>query len=242
MPTLTKARIGGNVVDAVGRDLAERLVLEVVHFHAAGIALRPPVAAGVAVVADQLLFLRVHGNDGLAARLSREDLGVDVFELGVAIGVAGALVRFPVDLPRETDLDEQLAHAVGADRVPHGDKRGRKLVEAFRHPKQRADRIAQRRRLDETPEIIEQRRVCFRQRSRAAAFPTNSAVSKRRPIKVLQSTPDGAARQSRDARQPTPDHPIRRRAPRSRQTAGDRARLVSNRPLPSVAESPASQS
>jgi hypothetical protein len=87
-PRLTKARIGGNIIDAVGRDLAELLVLEVVHFHAFGIALRLPVAASVAIIADQLLFLRVHGNDGLAGRLSRKNFGVDVFELGVAIGVA----------------------------------------------------------------------------------------------------------------------------------------------------------
>ena len=93
------ARIGGNLRDAVGHDLAERLVLEVVHLHAFGVALWPPVAAGVAVIADQLLFLRIHGNDGLAGRLGREDLGVDGFELGVAIEVAGALVGFPVDLP-----------------------------------------------------------------------------------------------------------------------------------------------
>ena len=63
-----------------------------------------------------------------------------------------AFVGFPVDLPRETDLGEQLAHAVGADRVAHGDKRAQ-LVEALRHPQQRADRIAQRRRLDEALEI-----------------------------------------------------------------------------------------
>jgi hypothetical protein len=99
MPRLTKARIGGNIIDAVRRDLAKRLVLEVVRFHAFGIALRPPVAAGVAIIADQFLFLGVHGNNGLTGRLSRKHFGVDGFELSVAIGVAGALIGFPVDLP-----------------------------------------------------------------------------------------------------------------------------------------------
>jgi len=69
-----------------------------VHLDACGIALRPPVAAGVAVVADQFLFLRIHGNDRLPGRLGRKDLGVDVFELGVAVGMTRALVGFPVDL------------------------------------------------------------------------------------------------------------------------------------------------
>jgi len=83
--------------------------------------------------------------------------------------------------------------------MAHGDKRRRQLVEALRHPQERADRIAQRRRFDKTLEIVEQRRVRFRQGSRAAAFPANSAGSKRRRIEVLQSPPDGAARQPRDA-------------------------------------------
>src|SRR5208282_1225493 len=51
-------RISGNIVNAIGRDLAELLVLEVVHFHAFGFTLRPPVAAGVAVIADQFLCNR----------------------------------------------------------------------------------------------------------------------------------------------------------------------------------------
>ncbi len=55
-----------------GPDLAELLVLEVVHFHAFGIALRLPI------IADQFFFLRVHGYDGLAGRLSGKDFGVDV--------------------------------------------------------------------------------------------------------------------------------------------------------------------
>ena len=93
------SRISGNVIDAVGRDLAKLLVLEVVHFHAFGITLRQPVAAGVAVIADQFLFLRIDGNDALASRLSHKHFGVDVFELGIAIGGAGARVGFPVDLP-----------------------------------------------------------------------------------------------------------------------------------------------
>jgi hypothetical protein len=79
-------------------------------------------------------FFCVHGDHGLACRLGRKHFGIDVFELGVAIGVARALIGFPVDLPRETDLGEQLAHAVGADRVAHGDKRRRQLVETLRHP------------------------------------------------------------------------------------------------------------
>src|SRR5260370_40941484 len=51
-----------------------------------------------------------------------------------SIGVARALVGFPVDLPREADLGEQLAHAVGAGRGAHGGKRRRPFVETLRQP------------------------------------------------------------------------------------------------------------
>src|SRR5229473_7018036 len=194
------ARICGNVIHAVGRDLAELLILEIVHFHALGIALGPPIATGVAVVADELFLLRVNGDHGLARCLGGKHFSIDVFELRVAIGVARAVVGFPVDLPRETDLGQQLAHAVGADRVAHGGKRGRQLVETLRHPQQRTDRITQRCRLDQAFEIIEQRRVTFGQWSRAAAFTANLPRGKRRRIDVFQATLDGAARQPRDAR------------------------------------------
>ena len=80
--------IGRDVVDAIGRDLAELLVLEVVHFHAPRITLRPPIAAGVAVVADQFLLLGVDGDDGLTSGLGRHNFGVDILELGVPVGMA----------------------------------------------------------------------------------------------------------------------------------------------------------
>ena len=74
------------------------------------------------------------------------------------------------------------------------------LSRLFDTHKQRADRVAQRRRLDKPLEIVKQRCVCFGQGSRAAAFTANLARSKWRRIEVLQSTSDGAARQPRDAR------------------------------------------
>jgi len=82
--------------------------------------------------------------------------------------------------------------------VPHGGERRCQLVEALRHPQQRTDRIAQRRRLDQTFEIVEQRRVTLGQPSRAATLTANSAARKWPRIQVFQSALDGAARQPRD--------------------------------------------
>ena len=60
--------------------------------------MKGPISGFPGGLSAEPLFLRIHGNDGLASRLSRKDFGVDGFELGIAIGVARALVGFPVDL------------------------------------------------------------------------------------------------------------------------------------------------
>jgi hypothetical protein len=48
--------------------------------------------------ADQLLLLCVDRYDGLTGRLKRLDLGVDMLELSVAIGMFAALLGLPVEM------------------------------------------------------------------------------------------------------------------------------------------------
>ena len=64
-PDADEAGVGGHIVDAIGHDLAELLVLEVVHVHALRIAFRTIVGSAILEVADQLLLLRVDGDDRL---------------------------------------------------------------------------------------------------------------------------------------------------------------------------------
>ena len=71
-----EASVGRHVVDAVRHDLAQVLVLEVVHGDAQRIALRPIVGAAVPEVADQLFLLRIDGDDGLASCLSGHDFAL----------------------------------------------------------------------------------------------------------------------------------------------------------------------
>ena len=68
-----EAGVGRHVVDAVRHDLAQVLVLEVVHGDAQRIALRPIVGATISEVADQLFLLRIDGDEGLAFCLSGHD-------------------------------------------------------------------------------------------------------------------------------------------------------------------------
>ena len=93
--------VGGHIVHAVGCDLAEVLVLEVVHFHAFRITFGVIIGATVLVVADDLFLLGIDRDDRLTFRLRRNDFCVDVSELRVAIGVFGALVGLPIMLARE---------------------------------------------------------------------------------------------------------------------------------------------
>ena len=85
-PDADPARVRGDVVDAVRRDLAEFLVDEVMHFHLIGAAGGAVVAAAVLVLADQLHFLRINGDHRLAGRLKSNDFAVDMLELPVTVG------------------------------------------------------------------------------------------------------------------------------------------------------------
>jgi hypothetical protein len=52
-------------------------------------------------VADQFLLLGVDGDDGLVLGLRRNDFRIDVFELGVSVGMFRAFIRLAVGLARE---------------------------------------------------------------------------------------------------------------------------------------------
>jgi hypothetical protein len=56
-PDADEAGVDGHIVDAIGHDLAEFLVLEVMHVHPPWLAFRAIIGSAVLEVADQLLFL-----------------------------------------------------------------------------------------------------------------------------------------------------------------------------------------
>ena len=129
-----EADVGGDVVNAVGHDLAKLLVLEIVDLHALRIALGTIIRAAVLVVADQLLLLRIDRNDRLSGGLALDHMGVDVLELSVAIRMFRTLVGLAVGLPTEAERRQQPPHAGGADLVAHLAQRGGELVVALGYP------------------------------------------------------------------------------------------------------------
>jgi TolB-like protein len=97
-PDADEAGIGGHIVHPIGHDLAELLILEVVDVHAQWGAFRTIIGSAILEVANQLLLLGVDGDDGLLLSLRRNDFRVDIFELGVAVGMLGAFIRLAIGL------------------------------------------------------------------------------------------------------------------------------------------------
>src|SRR5215468_393144 len=105
-PDADEAGVGGHIVYAIRHDLAEFLVLEVVHVHTPRIAFRTVIGSDILEVADQLLLLRIDGDDWLLSGLRCNDLRVDMFELGISVGMLRAFVRLAIGLAREPEFHQ----------------------------------------------------------------------------------------------------------------------------------------
>ena len=112
------ALVGGDVVDAVGNGPAVGRDHEVVHAHFLGLALGAQLPAGVPEIANQLLFLGVDRDRRLAGPPEAADAGVDVLELGVAVGMLAALAGLGVGLQAEAQVLQQPPDQVWSTRYP----------------------------------------------------------------------------------------------------------------------------
>src|SRR3984893_12219327 len=165
--------IGGEVVDPVRHRAAELLDQEVMDTDFFGIALRAILAAWVAEIADEFLFLGVDRDHRLLFGQRRGHLGVDVAELRIPVGVAVALRGLAVALQTVTRLIEQVGDQGAADLVTLRLQRLRQAAHALAGPPQRRLRITAGRRLDQRLEIWEQRRVLANRRLAPRSRPPN---------------------------------------------------------------------
>ena len=97
-PDTDPPEIGRKVVDAIGYRAAQFLDQEIMDPDLFRIALRTILAARVAEIADQFLFLGVDRDHRLLFSQRRSHLGVDVAKLRIPIGVALALLGLAVAL------------------------------------------------------------------------------------------------------------------------------------------------
>jgi hypothetical protein len=96
------------VVDTVGNGLPELFVHKVMDEDLLEFATRLPFPPAILEVSDEFLLLRIDGNHGLATLLKTQNNGVDVLEVGIAVGVARAfsgLAVAPQTVPARLKAD-----------------------------------------------------------------------------------------------------------------------------------------
>src|SRR5215831_4283816 len=83
------------IVNSIGSVFLFR---EIMYLDGLGLTFRPPFAASILIVPYLFLLFRVYGNSWLAAVQEFRCLGVDVFELRIAVRMRGSLFRLTVRL------------------------------------------------------------------------------------------------------------------------------------------------
>ena len=165
------------------------------------------ISAAVLEVADQFLLLRVHRDDRLLPDLRGDNFRVDVFELGIAVGMVRSFIGLAIGLAREAELHQFLAHRIRSDRMSHLGQRRGEFVQAFRHPDQRPHRIAKRRRLHEALKCGNEPRIGVAKRATSTAGAANAPLQQRLRVEIIFAAIDcrtGEPGDLRDHREAAP--------------------------------------
>jgi len=153
-----------------------------------GLAGGLPLGATVGDAPDQLLLLGVHRDDRLPRGQMRPSLLVEVAELGVTVGMLGALQGLDRALQPVALLLEQPADGVVADPMALRGERRSQLPGGLAGPAQRTLRVAagvgstSRSNAASRPGSVSRRRLgpsCWRMRPRGSAGWSSSAAPRR---------------------------------------------------------------
>ena len=164
--------IVGDVVDAIGHRLAEFGDLKIMHTNRLGLPLGAQLTTAILEVSDKLFLLGVDRDRGFAGSLERLHLGVDVLELGVAVGVAHAFARLAVGLQAEAQAAQQAADQLLAGGEAPLRQRRRQTTLALADPQQGSLGIATDRRLHQLVQGFQQPRLGLDRRLAATSRPT----------------------------------------------------------------------
>jgi hypothetical protein len=176
------------VVDPIGDRLAQGGIGQVMDVDLVGLAGGLPLPATVGEAPDQLLLLGIHAHHRLPVREMGLGLLVEVAELGVAVGMLGALQGLDRALQPVALLLEQPAHGVVADRMALTGERLGQLPGGLAGPPQRAVGVAagvgvtSRSNAPSRPGSVSRRRLgpsCSRMRPRGSAGWSSSAAPRR---------------------------------------------------------------
>ena len=187
--------IRGDVVDAVGRRLAQLGEGEIVHPNRFGLALGAQLTAAVLEVSDELFLLRVDRDRRLAGGLAGFHPRVDVFELGVAVGVARALAGLAVGLQAEAEPAQQSADQLLAGGEAALGQRASEVALALADPQQGGLGIATDGRLHQLAQSLQQAGLRLHRRLASTAGATDTTAEVVPPeAQFGQAAADGAPR------------------------------------------------
>src|SRR3984885_11406642 len=193
--------IGGDVVDTIRCNLAEFRDDEVMHPDRLGLSLGGQFATAILEVANGFLLLGVDRDHRLAGSLERLHLGIDVLELSVTVGMAGAFARLRIGLQAEAQTLQQSTNQLLARAEAQVGQRRGQMALALAHPHQGSFRIAADRGLHQVIQAFQKPRLCLGRWLAAASLSANPWAEHHRPrTQVCQAAIDRAARNPRRPR------------------------------------------
>src|SRR5712692_4178529 len=194
--------VAGQIIHAVGIGPRHRGSRKIVALHEGRPLASAPLPALVLVIPDQLLLLRVHGDDRSAPGQRPADLIIDVLELRVAVGMIRAFLGLPVPLEAVVHRAQKLRHLLMADRMVLAREFRRERPRALARPAQRGLRVAARQWLHQGFQRSRQLGVAHQERVAPPAGPPDSSGRDRVLPQFTDPLGDGDPGQSADVADP----------------------------------------
>src|SRR5712692_10504725 len=197
-----EAFVAGQIIHAVGIGPGGRGSRKIVALHEGGRFAPAPLPALVLVVPDQLLLLRVHGDDRSAPGHRPADLIIDVLELRVAVGMIRAFLGLPVPLEAVVHRAQELRHLLMADRMVLAREFRRERPRALARPAQGGLRVAARQGHHQGLQRSRQFGVAHQEREASPAGPPDPSGRDRVLPQFADPLGDGDPGQSTDTADP----------------------------------------
>src|SRR4029450_4736571 len=151
--------IGCDIVDAVGRDLAEVRINEIIDANFLRLSFWLPFLATVLEIADQFLLLGVDGNHRITSRLVLRRPASDLGELGVPVRMVAAFPGLAGRLETVAKVGEKVTDTPLADLMALLGQFPRQPRRALARPAPRRPRIASGGRLNQGIKVTQKRRI-----------------------------------------------------------------------------------
>src|SRR5689334_781340 len=207
-PNADPPLIGCDIVDAIGRDLAEVRIKEIIDANVLGLSLGLPFLAAVLESADQFLLPGVDRNHRIASRLVLRRPVSDMVELGVPVRMLAAFPGLAGRLQTVAKVRQKVPDTPPADLMALRGQFLGKPRRALARPAQRRLRVTAGGRLNQGIKVAQKRRILVGQFLAPAPFGTDATLAggtgsrgrgrglRRRRSQFFQTGMDRRARQA----------------------------------------------